>query len=114
MNAHKKHVINFQNIFNKYFQYDPKSRYTFAELVKKLTMLLENPNAATIHYGSSAANSNLALNNSNCSLNGQLEKSVSTSNGTIVYPFLKNSLSKRNSIDSPVTYQPSLEMRKNS
>lgn len=72
-------------------------------------MLLENPNAATIHNGCSSASS---INNSNCSLNGQLEKTVRINDGTVSHAF-NNGLGKRNSIDSPISYQPNFELRKN-
>ncbi|CRK87933.1 CLUMA_CG001719, isoform A [Clunio marinus] len=79
--------------------YDPKSRYTFAELVKKLMLLSDNQNGSTT-LNSSTTNS---INSSNNSLNG-------TSNGYQQLPtIVKNVYNKRNSVDSHfASHQPQM------
>lgn len=77
-----------------YQQYDPKSRYTFAELVKKLTLLLDNQNG--VIGNGSATNS---INSSNSSLNG-------VNNGYQPPAIVKTVLNKRNSVDSTLGSYP--------
>lgn len=84
-------------------QYDPKSRYTFAELTKKLTLLLDGSIAVN---GCSTTNS---INSSNSSLNGAAAAahlnqttpppSSNTINRVNVY-------NKRNSVDTTLGYNP--------
>lgn len=74
-------------------QYDPKSRYTFAELVKKLTLLLDNQNGSTT-VNSSTTNS---INSSNSSLNGAGTAYQSTVTRMAAF-------NKRNSVDSTLGY----------
>jgi hypothetical protein len=80
--------INFHFIYfsSSGQQYDPKSRYTFAEVAKKLTLLLDNQNGSIMN--TSATNS---INSSNSSLNG-----LPTASSVV----LRNGYNKRNSVDS--------------
>jgi hypothetical protein len=95
-------VANLYANFNLFFsiskpirQYDPKSRYTFAELAKKLTLLLDN------HNGSIVNSTTNSINSSNNSLNGA---------GTIYHQpsviMRNNAYNKRNSVDSTLGNYP--------
>ncbi|KAG5669995.1 hypothetical protein PVAND_000283 [Polypedilum vanderplanki] len=75
--------------------YDPKSRYTFSEVVKKLTLLLDNQNGSIIN--TSATNS---INSSNSSLNGLPTNATQSQMSLSSSVVLRNGYNKRNSIDS--------------
>ena len=79
---------NVKKLFFSHSQYDPKSRYTFAEVVKKLTLLLDNSGSMVV-MNTSTTNS---INSSNSSLNG-ISAGISS-------PLNRNGYNKRNSMDS--------------
>lgn len=82
-------------------QYDPKSRYTFAELAKKLTVLLD---------GSIAANGCSTTTNSINSSNSSLSNGAAHINQTTMPPssntINRNVYNKRNSVDTTLGYNP--------
>lgn len=82
-------------------QYDPKSRYTFAELAKKLLMLLDNQNGSISNGIGSNMNS---INSSNNSLNGA--GIIHSQPSTVINNSIKNGYSKRYSVDSSVDCHP--------